>query len=104
MPGVWATPCDHDSVQGIFIHRGHAVTFGPELRSRAMSGSMALTEPVSALMSVSPVTIKAEQKLGGANPPGDMLALECHAATGAMLIWVTCDDDICTQIAARVHV
>lgn len=65
MPGVWATPCDHDGVQGIFIHRGHAVTFGRKLRSRAMSGSMALTQPVSALMSVSPVTIKVEQMLGG---------------------------------------
>lgn len=42
--------------------------------------------------------------LGGAHPPGDMLALEYHTAIGAMLIWVTCDDDIWTQIAARVHV
>ena len=55
-------------------------TSGPELQLRAMSGSIALLQPGSVLMSIAP----DDWELGCY-----LLELDCHAVTGAMLTWVT---------------
>ena len=61
------------------------VTSGAELQLRAMSGSMALLQPVSVLMSTASDTIKGH---------ADVRDLDCHLGPcwypRAMLIWVVC--------------
>ena len=56
------------------------VMSGTELQLRAMSGSIALHQPGYVLMSIAP----DDWELGCY-----LLELDCHAATGAMIIWVT---------------
>lgn len=60
--------------------------FGPELQLRAMSGSIALLQPGPVLMSIALVI---EGRADVWELGCYLLELDCHAATGATLTWVT---------------